>query len=172
MNTPASPPTETVRPCPWCGGTSVSVEEGSTFRWRILSCDNCGANTGEHRIQTMGSGGKEQWEAKCRAEMLEVWNKRHSPEPAAQQWADIPADVRTAIEDYNGLLRTFHSVAGRCGMSTNWDVLQGRIRDVLDKHHATWRQLASQPTPVQPDWKDEDSWDDAHKQPQTKAGEP
>ena len=33
-------------PCPFCGSTEgFYVEEGSTFRWRFLSCRNCGEAT-------------------------------------------------------------------------------------------------------------------------------
>ena len=35
-----------VLPCPFCGSTEgFYVEEGSTFRWRFLSCRNCGEAT-------------------------------------------------------------------------------------------------------------------------------
>ena len=35
-----------VLPCPFCGSTEgFYVEEGSTFRWRVISCRNCGEGT-------------------------------------------------------------------------------------------------------------------------------
>ena len=35
-----------VLPCPFCGSTEgFYVEEGSTFRWRVISCWNCGEGT-------------------------------------------------------------------------------------------------------------------------------
>ena len=35
-----------VLPCPFCGSTEgFYIEEGSTFRWRVLSCRNCGEGT-------------------------------------------------------------------------------------------------------------------------------
>ena len=35
-----------VLPCPFCGNTEgFYVEEGSTFRWRVISCRNCGEGT-------------------------------------------------------------------------------------------------------------------------------
>ncbi len=40
-------------PCPFCGGTSISTHEGSTFRWMYAGCDECGAQAGEVRINTM-----------------------------------------------------------------------------------------------------------------------
>lgn len=65
-----------VMSCPFCGHVGVSIYEGSTFRWRFASCDGCGAQTGEVRVQTMGDGTKEQWEEKARADCLEEWNRR------------------------------------------------------------------------------------------------
>lgn len=41
-----------VPPCPFCGGVKVSVREGSTFRWIVASCDECGASAGEVRRDT------------------------------------------------------------------------------------------------------------------------
>ena len=35
-----------VLPCPFCGSTEgFYVEEGSTFRWRVISCRNCSEGT-------------------------------------------------------------------------------------------------------------------------------
>lgn len=35
-----------VLPCPFCGSTEgFYVEEGSTFRWRVISCRSCGEGT-------------------------------------------------------------------------------------------------------------------------------
>ena len=35
-----------VLPCPFCGSTEgFYVEEGCTFRWRVLSCRSCGEGT-------------------------------------------------------------------------------------------------------------------------------
>jgi Lar family restriction alleviation protein len=63
-------------PCPFCGATSVSVREGSTFRWRYASCDECGAQAGEVRRQTLGEGTKEEWEAEATRSALAEWNRR------------------------------------------------------------------------------------------------
>ena len=35
-----------VLPCPFCGSTEgFYVEEGSTFRWRVITCRSCGGGT-------------------------------------------------------------------------------------------------------------------------------
>lgn len=66
-------------PCPFCGGTSVRTMDGSTFRWRVAYCCNCGAQAGEVRIQTLGNGTKAQWNERAEADAIEEWNKRASP---------------------------------------------------------------------------------------------
>ena len=67
------------RDCPFCGGQALSMSEGSTFRWRVLSCDCCGANAGETRIKTAGEGTQEDWAANCKAEAIAAWNRRAQP---------------------------------------------------------------------------------------------
>lgn len=63
-------------PCPFCGGTEVSAEVGSSFRWWVASCISCGAQAGEVRRQTLGEGTNEEWDAAARIAALEEWNKR------------------------------------------------------------------------------------------------
>lgn len=69
----------TAKPCPFCGGSRVSVREGSTFRWLYASCDECGAQAGEVRVQTLGEGTNEQWRAVGEADAMEAWNTRAAP---------------------------------------------------------------------------------------------
>ena len=46
MNDKNEHTTTDVLPCPFCGSTEgFYIEEGSTFRWRVLSCRNCGEGT-------------------------------------------------------------------------------------------------------------------------------
>jgi hypothetical protein len=68
-------------PCPFCGHEGVSMYEGSTFRWRYIACDECGASPGETRIQTLGEGSREEWEAEVLREAIERWNTRASRQP-------------------------------------------------------------------------------------------
>jgi Lar family restriction alleviation protein len=63
-------------PCPFCGGPSVSVSDGSTFRWRVAACNTCGAQCGEIRAQTLGEGTPQEWEAEAREEAIAEWNTR------------------------------------------------------------------------------------------------
>lgn len=63
-------------PCPFCGSTSVSVKEGSTFRWRIAYCNECDAQAGEIRAQTSGEGHPNDWEAAAIDRAIAEWNKR------------------------------------------------------------------------------------------------
>ena len=65
-----------VRPCPFCGGCDVGVYEGDTFRWRLARCNGCGAQAGDVRIQTAGSGTRAEWEARAEAGAIAEWNKR------------------------------------------------------------------------------------------------
>ena len=62
--------------CPFCGGTSVFTSEGSTFRWWVAGCNECGAQAGEVRRQTLGDGTNEEWDEAARIEAIEAWNER------------------------------------------------------------------------------------------------
>ena len=44
------------KPCPFCGEKSITIREGSTFRWMLAECNGCGATCGEVRVQTIGPG--------------------------------------------------------------------------------------------------------------------
>lgn len=59
-------------PCPFCGKTGVNVHEASTFRWVVAECNNCGAQCGEVRRDTMKPSTPEEDEAAAIAE----WNTR------------------------------------------------------------------------------------------------
>ncbi len=65
-----------VLPCPFCGHIGVAVEQGSTFRWRVAICQECGAQSGEVRVQTIGDGNAEKWEANAIADAIKEWNTR------------------------------------------------------------------------------------------------
>ena len=70
--------TDTVlaKPCPFCGDLDVCVKPGSTFRWRIAQCEQCGAQCGEVRVQTRGDGTPAEWEEDAVREAIEEWNMR------------------------------------------------------------------------------------------------
>lgn len=67
------------KPCPFCGKTGVAVRQGETFRWRYIECNNCGARCGDVRVQTMGDGTRESWEAEAYERAVEEWNTRTPP---------------------------------------------------------------------------------------------
>lgn len=62
-------------PCPFCGGKKVSVEDGTTFRWRVAVCDNCGAQAEEVRIDTLMPC-RAAAEATARLYAIAAWNTR------------------------------------------------------------------------------------------------
>ena len=70
-------------PCPWCGckPDNLSVTEGSIVRWRLVECPECGAGPGEIRVQTMGEGTREAWEAKAHVDAATAWNIRAALQP-------------------------------------------------------------------------------------------
>lgn len=101
---PAPPSPDALLPCPFCGHVGVTVRDGSTFRWLVAQCDECGAQAGEARVQTMGAGTREEWEAKGVIDAIALWNERAAPTineprigtPERQAWQD--ARTREANE--------------------------------------------------------------------------
>lgn len=63
-------------PCPFCGSTLFRVCEGSTFRWRVATCVDCGAQAGEVRVQTLGEGTRDEWEEAAEEAAIKEWNRR------------------------------------------------------------------------------------------------
>jgi hypothetical protein len=51
------------------------MEQTSSFRWRSLLCENCGAHGPEVRCKSFGEGSRREWEEECRARCIEAWNK-------------------------------------------------------------------------------------------------
>jgi restriction alleviation protein Lar len=81
-----------IKPCPFCGNVGLDFTEGSTFRWMLASCSECGATCGEERVQTSGNGYREDWwqEAKIRA--TKTWNTRATQPQAPQGGAITDAE--------------------------------------------------------------------------------
>ena len=71
---------EEMKPCPFCGGLSVSVHQGSAYRWRVASCGECGASSGEVRVQTTGEGTPDEWRLAADVKAIDAWNERASPQ--------------------------------------------------------------------------------------------
>jgi Lar family restriction alleviation protein len=73
-------PRQALIPCPFCGSKDICVVEGTTFRWRLAQCNDCGAQAGEVRIQTSGDGTSDKWEALAEKDAIAEWNTRHKQE--------------------------------------------------------------------------------------------
>lgn len=84
-------------PCPWCGEklASVSVSEGSTFRWRKV--DGCCDDGPEVRHNTMADD-QEAAEVESRAAAIAAWNTRANVAHAnAAKDAEL-VELRSTIE--------------------------------------------------------------------------
>ena len=71
---------EAIKPCPFCGGTDVVIDEGTTHRWYVARCDRCGAQAGEARVPASCTRSLEQRERDIKASALAEWNARATPE--------------------------------------------------------------------------------------------
>lgn len=68
--------TPLIKPCPFCGAKDVGVYEGYSYRWRVARCNCCGAQAGDVRVQTSGSGSRDEWESRARIGAMTEWNMR------------------------------------------------------------------------------------------------
>jgi Lar family restriction alleviation protein len=64
-------------PCPFCGSTNGTYEQGETYRWILWTCAECGAKGPAVRCNITGSGTGGMKEARMLA--VEAWNKRTAP---------------------------------------------------------------------------------------------
>ena len=71
-------PVDYVLPCPFCGDNKPTVFEGSTFRWRVAVCNNCGAYAPEVRHDTLAEDQK-QAGIESDAAAITAWNTRAAP---------------------------------------------------------------------------------------------
>ena len=92
------------RPCPFCGGKDIYVVEGSTFRWRVAECSDCGARSGETRAQTIGTLDRvgddnraiEEWNIRARKDGLRNFLSRYEAEflvDLLEVYIDVDHDV-------------------------------------------------------------------------------
>lgn len=72
-------------PCPFCGSYESSIKEGSTFRWRVVECSDCGAQCGESRAKTIGEADTEGDERAATNE----WNMRAIDSQAADRITEL-----------------------------------------------------------------------------------
>ena len=64
-----------IKPCPFCGSDKVTVIEGSTSRWCVAQCAECGAQSGEVRKECPVSSVQTGDMRKA----IEEWNARAAP---------------------------------------------------------------------------------------------
>lgn len=69
-----------IKPCPFCGGTDVLIDEGATFRWRVARCCGCGAGAGEVRVPSLGNSHAGLWKRVITDLAMAEWNKRATPQ--------------------------------------------------------------------------------------------
>jgi Lar family restriction alleviation protein len=91
--------TTEIKPCPFCGGSDVSISEGETFRWMFAECDACGARASDVRVKTMGEGTKEEYKAEAEARAIQEWNTRAEVAPTSPASGALPADKIKAARD-------------------------------------------------------------------------
>lgn len=89
--------TNALLPCPFCGEqlSSVSVSEGSTFRWRKV--DGCCTDGPEVRHDTMADD-QVAAEAQSRADAIAAWNRRQPTASAGM--VVVPEDAPQVFVDY------------------------------------------------------------------------
>ena len=75
--------TDEIKPCPFCGGTNIQIEEGTSYRWRVAVCADCGAQAPEARVTSLegidadrGAAFRE-WNTRVNHELI---NKGPTPE--------------------------------------------------------------------------------------------
>jgi hypothetical protein len=94
-NTPVSQPSGEaleLLPCPFCGSVRIVALEGSTFRWVLAECAECGARCGEVRAHDDYS--------LSNAELVKAWNVR------APSLDSIAEKARRVVDLFNEWLIT------------------------------------------------------------------
>jgi transcription elongation factor Elf1 len=115
---------ENVKPCPFCGHVGISLAEGTTYRWRVAECSECGARCGEIRVQTSGAGTRQEWEAVGVVNAIEEWNKRTEPADLAEARRDAERYrwLREAQNDDIGVVQGFGTVdVGGTGVADTYE---------------------------------------------------
>lgn len=110
-------------PCPWCGDplASVSVSEGSTFRWR--RAQGCCTDGPEVHHDTMADD-QQAAEVDSRRRAIEAWNSRAAP----PGWKLVPVE---SDEDMQ-YAATDEQVGGHCHMCSAWACARDDARRVWD----------------------------------------
>jgi len=64
------------KPCPFCGGKIIDVVEGTSHKWRVAQCMECGSCGPEVRIMTAGSATTKESEWLAKNDAYDEWNMR------------------------------------------------------------------------------------------------
>jgi hypothetical protein len=105
-----------VRPCPFCGSSKGTDEQGETYRWRLWRCSECGACGPETRCQITGSGqggvkearklAADEWNRQplfdAAARALEAWDSTVLPRSHDGMMQERMEDLRAALAGPNG----------------------------------------------------------------------
>lgn len=141
---------EEAKSCPFCGFVGVDICQGTTFRWRYAQCNGCEARAGEVRIQTSGSGTREEWEQEARIQAIKEWNTRTEANP----WRYVGRDGNPK-ESGKYLAAWVYGGTGKCGVAviefyprSEWSLY------ARDYKVYAWRTLPEAP-PLEPEGGDE-----------------
>ena len=83
-----------LKPCPFCACKNIDFKQGSTYRWSVAYCTDCGAQSGEVRVQTTGSGPQASQD-----DVADEWNTRTDAESALKLQADRIAQLEFEVSE-------------------------------------------------------------------------
>lgn len=102
-------------PCPFCGYSGpLDFQDGSTHRWGVAYCAECGASAGETRREYPDVG---EWHAKAVAQ----WNTR-TPQPTQAQAGAVPPIEWPKARDVGRIGDMSPSAHMRVGFDSDNDV--------------------------------------------------
>lgn len=136
--------------CPICRSKDIRVHEGSTFRWRYAICDACGLQGDEVRIQTLGEGGSDRWEAAAKleaiADMHRIYNACTGPLRAA-----LTQQTEVADPGVKGYAMALNEVALELRARYSNDLLSTPLWAEFEKRRNKFaRSIAAPATPPSP----------------------
>ena len=62
-------------PCPFCKKIGITVEQGSSFKWFLGRCNECGATCGEIRVESKDIP-RDKFGDLIAQKVIAEWNKR------------------------------------------------------------------------------------------------
>ena len=77
-----------LKPCPFCGESTVYVVDGESFRYRVATCSNCGAIGPEVRMDTLAED-KESAKLRAHTWAIDEWNHRADTLPTREELESI-----------------------------------------------------------------------------------